>query len=226
MIKLASMESPTEAVSTDRRLSTGSILKPNIFDLQIKITEKSLNNDKENLDKLESHVDVVDKLEALDKVESDLDFKVEEVPGNYTSRTSTKLLPGIDSSENKFLDSTESETNVDTSREDAAKANNSVKLDDPTNFLMSSFNEKKRNYFDKHNLSNEYEKVTDDSDSLFLIKNKQKLIKTFKFNANSKAFIKNLKFNYSEETIQNNTNLQQAKMAFYDTLLNKGIYIE
>ena len=101
------------------------------------------------------------------------------------------------------------------------------RFDDPTEEILNTFNEEKKFYFDKHKVASEYEKISsrDNSDTLFEQKTKQNIIKTFKFNANSKSHIKNAKFNYSEFACQNNHSLQHAKMAFYDTLLNKGTSI-
>jgi hypothetical protein len=99
------------------------------------------------------------------------------------------------------------------------------KQDDTSlDILVSTFTKEKSNVEKLSKLSAEYEKITtnDDSDSLFETKTKQNLIKTFKFNSHSMYHLKNTKFNYSEIACQNNHNIQQAKMAFYDSLLNKG----
>ena len=90
---------------------------------------------------------------------------------------------------------------------------------------MSVFNEEKRAYFQKHNLSDDCGRVRDnpelDAVSLFEMKSKQSLLKTFKFNAATRFHIKTMKFGVGEYACES-SHRQHAKMAFYDTLLNKG----
>ncbi len=195
----------------ERRSSTTSSLKMSNFELQIEIRKKSsrtLSDKNASVivvnDRCEENVNVVEKVEKLD-----LDaYESLKAPVNNNAVS---------------VDVASSKINNDAMPVQEAKLHK-----EPTELIMDSFDLKKRTYFDKHNISNEYDKITNynDSDSLFEIKTKQTLIKTFKFNANSKANIKKMKFKYSSEiACQNNSYLQQAKMAFYDTLLNKGIFL-
>ncbi len=208
----------SSAIPRERRPSTTPTsqlqqLKTNNFELQIEIRKKSSRNLN---DKNETKLSVTDQLAAnvdvVEKIDKDTQCLVAPADNkNNIVVVSSELdieIPGFDR-----------QCGLDTAE----------KLEkEPSELIMDSFYLKKKTYFDKHNISNEYDKITnyDESDTLFEIKTKQTLIKTFKFNANSKAHIKNMKFKYSEVACQNNSYLQQAKMAFYDTLLNKGIFIQ
>lgn len=178
------------------RPSTSPTLKLN--NLELNFTEKSPTN-------LEQTDDINNNVEAVDAVE---------------------LVDVLDDNDEQGLDE-----HVNVEKEDKSLSRVDTfpeKLEDTAEFVANSFNEKKKVYFDKHNLNDSYEKITkyEDSDVLFETKTKKDLIKTFRFNANSKSHIKNLKFNYSEIACQNNHNLLQAKMSFYDTLLNKGEFCD
>lgn len=188
--------------------------KPYNFEMQIEINEK--NRGAESIDNNDANKECVDVVLDNNLVTSKYDSNIDSVvdgadslaadDGNRVPRNSSKSrMPQL-----------------------SRHATFTSEEQDPTEMYMNMFNEKKKVYFEKHNLSNEYEKLTNNPDlednSLFEIKTKQNLIKTFKFNANSRFHIKNMKFNVADYACEN-THQQHAKMAFYDTLLNKGMII-
>ena len=192
-------------IESKPRPSTSPTLKLNNYELQLNINEKS----PENL--------VIE----TDNNNNDINDQNDNVEANEANDNDDVLVD-----ENAGQGGLDEHVDVVKVDESLSRVDNNLpeKLEDTAEFVANSFNEKKKVYFDKHNLSNEYEKITsyEVSDVLFETKTKKDLIKTFRFNANSKTHIKNLKFNYSETACQNNHNLLQAKMSFYDTLLNKG----